>query len=92
MNAVGGGIANIQIRQHLDLRVDNPVPDGFEQLEPILDWIPESVRTIRVRDRMRLLHMLRCIRIESQGRAEGLLASATCMCPGGGTRHRMCLP
>lgn len=52
MKAVGTGVANIQIRQHLDLRVDDPVPDEFEQLQPILDWIPPTVSSIRVGEHM----------------------------------------
>ena len=51
LDVVGAGTPNIEIRQHLDLRVGDGriVHDDYESRTPVLSTIPLTVRAIRVR-------------------------------------------
>ena len=50
LDAVAAGTTNIEILQHLDLRLgEDGSVDDYGIVQPVLSFIPLSVRTIRVR-------------------------------------------
>ena len=50
LEAVAAGTTNIEIRQHLDLRLgEDGGVDDYDALLPVFSFVPLSVRTIRVR-------------------------------------------